>query len=70
MEVAYNLAGLPGSMCTDTVHRDVNKAEIRKSERVVKAALDVIQSFVNPFAVDEKKISFVFHPIALYQLTL
>ena len=38
----------------DTKHRDVRPTEVKRGEKLVNAAKDAINSFLNPFAIDTK----------------
>ena len=54
LESTYELAGMTETG-DDLQHRDNRESEIRKSEYVVDAAVEALNSFVNPFSGTEKE---------------
>jgi len=52
-DAALDMARMVASL-HDTKHRDVRPTEVRRGEKLVNAAKDAINSFLNPFAIDTK----------------
>ena len=49
-----NMADMLTDSLSGTMHRDVRPAEILKSEKCVRKAKEAVESFINPFIVDDQ----------------
>ena len=53
ISAAYALAHMEGHKGQSIHHKDLRPAEIQKSEKAVQAAMDAINSFLNPFSLSD-----------------